>query len=335
MLGAIHEHGGVGARYLDRTLDFLGAGCLDGLRIGLYEHSAAGRDLMREVFRRLGAEFVPLGRTDDFVPIDTEAIAPEDARVLRNWVVEHGLSALVSTDGDGDRPLVVDESGNVLRGDLLGTLAAHVLGADAVATPLNSSTALERSGWFPRIRRTRIGSPYVIEAIEALREEGARLPVGYEANGGFLLGGSATGPDGRRLSPLPTRDALTPIAALLAASIREGRPLSALAADLPPRVTASDRLKEIAPTRAAPLLDRLAADAATRADLLDGLGSGPVEGIDTLDGVRLTLANGEIVHLRMSGNAPELRCYTEASDAPRASALLSEVLARVAHRLVS
>ena len=32
----------------------------------------------------------------------------------------HRLDALVSTDGDGDRPLIADETGAVLRGDAVG-----------------------------------------------------------------------------------------------------------------------------------------------------------------------------------------------------------------------
>jgi phosphomannomutase len=40
--------------------------------------------------------------------------------------------------------------------------------------------------------------------------------------------------------------------------------------------------------------------------------------VDTTDGVRATFHNGEIVHLRASGNAPELRCYAEAATELRA-----------------
>ena len=146
---------------------------------------------MGEALRRLGAEVIAIGRTDRFVPIDTEAVAPEDAARLRDWVHAHRLEALVSTDGDGDRPLIADETGTTLRGDAVGALTARFLGADAVATALSSSTAVERCGWFPTVRRTRIGSPWVIEAIDEMKRAGARLPVGYEANGGFLLGGTA------------------------------------------------------------------------------------------------------------------------------------------------
>ena len=58
--------------------------------------------------------------------------------------------------------------------------------------------------------------------------------------------------------------------------------------------------------------------------------AGDVIAIDTTDGLRTSFATGEIVHLRPSGNAPELRCYAEAADEPRARALCDACLARIA-----
>lgn len=318
----------IGAAYVARNVLFFGPGLLAGRRVGLWQHSAAGRDLTRATLEGLGAEVVPLDRTDNFVPIDTEAIAPADAARIRAWVAEHRLDALVSTDGDGDRPLVADETGAVLRGDALGTLAARALGADAVACPLNASTALERGGWFARVRRTRIGSPYVVEAIEDLLADGTSLPVGYEANGGFLLGAAAVAADGRRLAPLPTRDALAPMLAVLTAAARAGRTLSALVAELPGRMTASDRLPDFPDSASGPLLAALATEPAARTRLLDGLGT--IVSVDTLDGVRMTLGGGDVVHLRASGNAPELRCYAEAATSEEAERLIALVLSRIA-----
>jgi phosphomannomutase len=48
---------------------------------------------------------------------------------------------------------------------------------------------------------------------------------------------------------------------------------------------------------------------------------GTLADIDTTDGLRMHFANGEIVHLRPSGNAPEFRCYNEAASAARAAEL--------------
>lgn len=319
----------VAAPYLARTTSFFGPDCLAGKRIGVYQHSAAGRDLLVTALRELGAEPVELGRTDEFVPVDTEAIAPSDAVRIAVWVKENALDALVSTDGDGDRPLIADETGMVFRGDMVGMLTAKFLGADAVATPVSSSSALERTGWFARVARTRIGSPFVIDALEQLNAQGATLPVGYEANGGFLLAGTAHAPHGATLPALPTRDALAPLLTLLVAAATAGEPLSALAAMCPPRVTASSLLREVSPPTVAALLEKLTLDAAARQDLLTGVSSGAVSDVDTLDGVRMTLDSGDILHLRMSGNAPELRGYAEAETTEQAEALVASLLDRV------
>jgi phosphomannomutase len=126
---------------------------------------------------------------------------------------------------------------------------------------------------------------------------------------------------------------MTPILALLAAAADAGAPLSSLAAALPPRATMSDRLQEVPDTRSGPFLAALADDAEARAELLDGLGS--VSAVDTLDGVRMTLDGGDIVHFRASGNAPELRCYTECATPAEAERLLRAALARAAVRLAA
>jgi phosphomannomutase len=314
--------------YVARYVDFFGADALRGLKVGVYEHSAAGRDLLGATLARLGAEVVPLGRTETFVPVDTEAIDAGVARQIGDWVRANRLDALVSTDGDGDRPLLADETGTVLRGDALCILAARAVGADAVAAPLNVSTALERSGWFGRTLRTRIGSPYVIAGIEALAAQGARLAVGFEANGGFLLGGSAER-DGRPMAPLPTRDAMLPMLAPLAEAVRRRCRLSDLNATLPERATASGRLEQVADAASRPLLAALERSGAARDALARELAGARVVGIDTIDGLRMTFDSGEIVHLRRSGNAPELRCYAEAETPAQAEALAAAALARV------
>lgn len=330
--GDIQEDGAALSRYRIRNVSLLPPGALKRLRIGVYQHSSVGRDLIVEVLAELGADTVALGRTENFIPIDTEAVRTEDAALARKWTAEHGLDALVATDGDGDRPLIADERGVFLRGDVVGLLTARILGADALATPITSSTAAERSGWVAKVARTRVGSPFVIEALERLAAEGAHLPVGYEANGGFLLGASTLSASGATLAPLPTRDAMLPILTLLGEVSRRSVPLSAVAAETPRRITASDRLPDVAVERSARLLRALAKSSASLARLAAALGRA-VTSIDTLDGVRMTLEGDEIAHLRASGNAPELRAYAEAGDPVRARALVERLLAAAAEQL--
>lgn len=173
--------------YARRYLGFFPRDLLRGRRIGLYQHSSASRDVLAGILRELGADVLELGRTDDFVPIDTEAVAEADVRRGREWARDHALDAIVSTDGDGDRPLLTDERGKWLRGDIVGLLCARQLGIDSLAVPVSCNTAIERCGGFETVVRTRIGSPYVIEAMGRLLADGRRV-AGFEANGGFLLG---------------------------------------------------------------------------------------------------------------------------------------------------
>ncbi len=164
------------AAYVARYLDFLPAGSLSGRRIAVYEHSSVAREILAEVLAGLGAEVLRLGRSERFIPVDTEAVRPEDEALARGWAREHGFFAICSADGDGDRPLVGDERGEFLRGDVAGILTAGWLEADTVVTPVSSNTAVERCGWFERVERTRIGSPYVIAGmLAAPGEPGGRL----------------------------------------------------------------------------------------------------------------------------------------------------------------
>lgn len=308
----------VAEAYVRRYVDFFGAGALEGMQVAVFEHSSAARDILRVILEALGARVLSIGRTDSFVAIDTEAVSPADVRAAREWAQSLDFDAVVSTDGDGDRPLVGDEGGNWLRGDTVGLLCSRFLGADHVVTPVSSNTALEHSGWFKAITRTRIGSPHVIAAMQH-DAAGQGICAGYEANGGFLLGSRIVYED-RVLEPLLTRDAVLPIVTLLAAARMRGCSLSALMADLPQRFTASDRLQEIDPVRSSALLDELRKDVGGLLRYLPP-DCGAVVLVDQTDGLRVTFSSGDIVHLRPSGNAPELRCYTESGTPGRAEAL--------------
>ena len=305
--------------YRRRYLDFFPAQLLQGRRVGVYQHSSVVRDLCAELLEAFGAEVVALGRTDAFVPIDTEAVSEDDQRRAREWVTAHALDAIVSTDGDADRPLVGDETGTWLRGDIVGMLCARHLRARAVVTPVSSNTAVDRWGVFESVIRTRIGSPYVIAAMSDALAAGIAPVVGYEANGGVLLGSDVTSSRGSRLSALPTRDAMLPILSALAIAEELRCPMSGITSGLPARHTASDRLQGFDPERSRRILGRLrSSPEALRAFFAE---AGDVAELNELDGARATLRSGEIVHIRPSGNAPELRCYAEADTPQRAREL--------------
>lgn len=321
----VADEGAVQA-YMQRYLDFFACGALEGMRVAVYEHSSVARDVLRSILEKLGANVISLGRTDIFVPIDTEAVRPEDVVQARKWAQENTFDAIISTDGDADRPLIGDERGHWLRGDMVGILCAQYMRAEVVVTPVSSNTAVEKCGSFKTVLRTRIGSPYVIAGMESCLSKNANV-VGYEANGGFLLGSDVVH-HSRFMAALPTRDAILPILALLCLAGERNCKLSQLARDLPARFTASDRLQNFATLESQALLARLLEST----DLLNSTlapQSGDVISIDQTDGLRVTFNSGDIVHLRPSGNAPELRCYAESASPERAQALCDTCLQRV------
>ncbi|MEE2000421.1 phosphomannomutase [Alkalimonas sp. MEB108] len=305
--------------YMQRYLSVFPSDLLQGKRIGIYEHSSAGRDLYYKVFEALGADVLRLERTTHFVPIDTEAVSESDQLKARQWSEQFEFDAIFTTDGDGDRPLVADEKGNWLRGDTLGILTARELGISALAVPVSSSTAIELSGFFAKVVRTKIGSPYVIEAFSKLDNEASY--AGFEANGGFLLGSSISYA-GQSLLGLPTRDALLPALAVFAAA--KNQTISTLVLGLPKRFTASDRLQDVSAASSHSFIQTVMEDPSSFVKQLAL--SSEVEKLDTTDGLRLELASGDIIHLRPSGNAPELRCYVDTDDASRTYAILRKAM---------
>jgi phosphomannomutase len=99
------------------------------------------------------------------------------------------------------------------------------------------------------------------------------------------------------------------------------------------KAAASNRLKAVPSERSAAFVSRLEMDEAFRSELMAPLGG--VAEYNNLDGLRILARNGEIVHFRPSGNAPELRVYVEAATAERAERLLAWGLAQAERQTAS
>lgn len=299
--------------YVARYVDAFGTQALDGMTIGVYSHSTVGRDLLMDVLRSLGAGVVELGRSDVFIPVDTEAVDDATRAQLRTWAGHYDLDGIMSMDGDGDRPLLTNAAGEVIPGDVLGQITGEYLGADVAVTPVSSNTGAE--GVFATVLRTRIGSPYVIAGME---DSGGKV-VGYEANGGFLLGFATKG-----LAPLMTRDSVLPL--IVPMMCAQGQGLNAVVAGQPARFTAADRLQEVPTEKSKAMIVQFDTNPGVLESFLSKF-DGVAASLDRTDGLRITLTDGRIVHLRPSGNAPECRLYAEADSAAAAQKTLTSGLA--------
>ncbi|MFO1521468.1 MAG: hypothetical protein U1G05_05375 [Kiritimatiellia bacterium] len=192
------------------------------------------------------------------MPIDTEAIDDDQLRVIaalarEAWNARGPVDAVVSTDGDSDRPLLLgvepatgaDAPCRVrfFGGDLVGMVVAGAIGADAVVVPVSCNDAIDRGPLRGVVEpKTRIGSPYVVAGMQQAVASGRRAVCGWEANGGFLLG-SDLRRDGRILPALPTRDAFLPLLSVLISAAAEKTSVSALFDRLPGRFSRAALLR--------------------------------------------------------------------------------------------
>ncbi|RUU61248.1 phosphomannomutase [Mesorhizobium sp. M2C.T.Ca.TU.002.02.1.1] len=310
------------AAFRDRVGGILPPGALSGMKLGVYQHSTVAGELLVEVLRSFGADVTPVGKTKVFVPVDTEAVGRKTMAKVKDWVREFKFDAVLSADADADRPLVIDEQGELFRGDLIGLATALFLKADIVVTPVTSNSGISEAFGFS-VRRTKVGSPFVIEGMDAARQAGG-IVVGFEANGGVLLGSDCL-VNGKTLSALPTRDSFLPILAVLGTSASTGKSLSGLRETWNLPVCASERLENF-PVEASRGLMRKLADRDALRQFLAPFGA--VADVDETDGLRARMTSGEIIHLRPSGNAPEFRCYAEAESAGRAEEIVALALKR-------
>jgi phosphomannomutase len=317
----------VGAAYVARYVDFWGAAALSSTTVALYDHHSVGLETLHTVLQALGATVLRMELSDTSPHKPQDSGLRSDTTLTRGWAAVHDFDAILCAVGDGSQPWVGDEFGEWVAGDLLGIACAHHLGAQAVATPVTSNTALERCQLFSKVSRTSLEPGALQNTLAQLRLDGADPVVGWDAGGGFWVSSQVLR-GGRRLGPMNAADGLLPAVALLCAAQARNMPVSGLLATLPKRFTASDVLQNLPQLASESLLERLALDEHLIAPLF-APHSGSVKALDTTDGLRAFFTNGDIVHLRADPSETTMHCYSEAASASHARQLCDACLLRV------
>jgi len=180
------------------------------------------------------------------------------------------------------------------------------------------------------------------------------VAVGWEGNGGFMTG-TVIEKNGKKLEPLPTRDAALPLLSAMAATVEKDCSLVDLFSQLPPRFSKAGLLDQFPQEAGHALLRRFSppegaeqvdfegdsvsfvysngrtakasdAEAETQSSIRSELetlftssrGFGKIIRTNIVDGLRIYFDNGDIAHMRPSGNAPQLRIYAVADTQARA-----------------
>ena len=192
---------------------------LEGFKIVVdCAHGAAYR-VAPVIFEELGATVIPLGVSPDGLNInqDCGALHP---KAMCEAVKKHGANLGIALDGDADRVILCDETGEKIDGDTILAIAARemkerkALKKDTVVGTLMSNFGLERflQGLKIDLKRVNVGDRYVVEAMRA---------------GGYNLGGEASG-HLIFLDHSTTGDGILAALQVLSIMKRRGEPLSSL-----------------------------------------------------------------------------------------------------------
>ncbi|MER5603716.1 phosphoglucosamine mutase [Streptomyces sp. NPDC002265] len=171
---------------------------LDGLKIVLDEAHGAAARVSPEAFARAGAEVITIGAEPDGLNIN-DGCGSTHLGPLKEAVRTHGADFGIAHDGDADRCLAVDHTGEEIDGDqILAVLALAMRERSAlrsetvVATVMSNlgfKLALEREGL--KLVQTAVGDRYV---LEEMKEHGYAL--GGEQSGHVIILDHATTGDG-------------------------------------------------------------------------------------------------------------------------------------------
>ncbi|MBA2640320.1 MAG: phosphoglucosamine mutase [Nocardioidaceae bacterium] len=279
-------------RYVDHLVASYPASVrrLDGLRVVVDCANGAAYAAVPAVLRRLGADVVALHAQPDGLNINAGcgSTHPQD---LRAAVVAEQADAGFALDGDGDRCLGVDHTGELVDGDhLLAILAvamrdAGVLRDDTVVATVMSNLGFVQAMERERIRvlRAAVGDRYVLAAMAA---------------GGYVLGGEQSG-HVVLAEHATTGDGVLTAVHVLARMAATGRPLADLAAVMTqlPQVLVN-----------VPGVDKSRAD--TDPDVASAVAA-----------AEAGLAGAGRVLLRPSGTEPLVRVMVEAPTAEQADAV--------------
>jgi len=250
-------------------------------KLGMVDPGNGGQsDTMPQVLARLGLEILEINASiqGEFIARDTETEGV--LANLQKLVKKEKADMGIAYDYDGDRVVFVDEKGEFIPGDYTGALIAKHGDTQQVITPINTSQVVEHLG--KPVIRTRVGSPYVVEAMKK-----NKATFGFEANGG-----------GISAEVMMSRDGGSTTIKVLNILKKHGGSLSSLINTLP-RFHLY-RVKVDCPRK----LNKVIMKEAKKE--FKGIK------VEEIDGLKIWLSNNSWILFRPSSNAPEFRVFAEA-----------------------
>jgi len=193
---------------------------MEGMKIVLDTANGATYKVAPDTFHELGANIEVIHKTPNGTNIN-DGCGSQHTEILRKKVVENGAALGLAFDGDGDRLIAVDEKGREITGDQIMVICANILKREGklkndllvttVMSNLGLTVACKKYGF--RHHASKVGDRYVLEDMKRL--DGI---IGGEEAGHMIF-----------LDHHTTGDGIIAALQLVAAMIKEGKPLSELA----------------------------------------------------------------------------------------------------------
>ncbi|UDY24296.1 phosphoglucosamine mutase [Nocardioides sp. Kera G14] len=189
-------HGGIDD-YVDHLVATLPA-TLEGLTIVLDCAHGAAHESAPLAFERAGATVIPINDQPDGLNIN-DGVGSTHLDSLCKAVVEHGADAGFAFDGDADRCLAVDATGQCVDGDqIMGMLALAMQASGRLVEDTLVATVMSNIGLHQAmkaagitLRTTAVGDRYVLEDMKA-----GGYSLGGEQSGHVIMSEHATTGDG-------------------------------------------------------------------------------------------------------------------------------------------
>lgn len=176
--------------YMEHLRDYVGEANLAKLNIGMDCANGAMSVVGAKIFEELGAEVEVINTDVNYGAAINDRCGSTHLEDLQKLVKEQGLDFGVAFDGDGDRCMLIDETGEVVDGDQILAILANFLGLRTIATTVMANQGLinwaQEDGLIYEV--TAVGDSNV---TQAMREK--QLEIGGEQSGHIILPGEPTG----------------------------------------------------------------------------------------------------------------------------------------------
>ena len=198
-VGRVTEDPGAIEAYVAHLVASLGADAsLAGLKIVIDCANGAAHMTALASFDAQGAEVIPLHAQPDGLNINHNCGSTHMGS-LQAAVIEHGADLGIALDGDADRCLAVDHTGEIVDGDQILAILALAMRADqTLHSDTVVATVMSNLGFLNAMRdagihvdATKVGDRYVLEAMNA-----NGFTLGGEQSGHVIMSEFATTGDG-------------------------------------------------------------------------------------------------------------------------------------------